>query len=407
MAWRYAWGCVCVVACSDDAEPQCATAPAAPLAVESPSCDANCGGGDAVEVCPGTCGRQLELEWFLVLDDASCQREPVVAAEVPDLVIVGGGKDDSEGLKPQLWLAGLTPSGCVKWTDTEGTLGDSFVLGVAGDPSSGYYAVGHVREPEESGLRAVRAWIRRYLPNGDIAWTRREHTSIGQRASAVAIDADGGAIVTGGSDGTDPEGSRGWMRRYSADGEPRGEELWLGDGVGSYALDVMRASSGRVWISLWTGSAHETTGWIAGLDDRDQIAWLKLSSQSAYSSRLALLNDSSPVLIEYPNGVSRWSAEGELLWTVAAGKSWTFIPLRAATTSDGRIVVVGTQSSQPAVLIIDADGNLQGLQIVPGVVEGSASDVSVAADGSIYLTGLVQNYDLGACDTWVAKARLD
>lgn len=414
---------VALGACGDDAR-VCAV-PVAALSADAETCVPGCGADDDAPRCEGTCGPQLEFEWFVELPGpANCSREPVIAADVPGYVVVGGGRERAPDTL--FAITAVSPGGCVLWDDVEAEVpgevpADSLVLGLGGAADVGYYAVGRSKRLVEDPFDWIeQVWIRRYTPDGDVAWTRRERSDAAQQASAVVVLASGDALVVGG--GYPYGATRGWLRRYSADGEQRQDLLELGDGPFTYINDVVRSDAGQVWLSFWESDGYYSRPWLARLDDAYAIVWLETSpGENSGGGRLALAGE-SPVMIAYPDPygpeqVSRWTTDGGLEWTRGLRTSPSLVAGRATVTNDGGVVIAGVldelKDAMPVAVVLDADGAVVTIQRIPGA-SGAATDVARAPDGSLYFSGLITRFDPAdpnaidtspTCSAWVARAR--
>lgn len=410
--WLWA-GIVGSVGCTDRQVQPCAAPVAAVEAAEPPACDAGCSGGTSPACTPPLCGRQLELEWLLELDEAPCDRGPVVAAELPDLALVAGGTRSAPG-STQRWVAAVSRTGCVEWVDIEGELArrhEALVFGIAAHPDHGAYAVGKVDQPADDGTEIqTYAWVRRYRSDGSIDWTRDENGELDRVASGVAVDLDGSAIVVGGSgDGL----GHGWLRRYGTDGTRR--DRWTLDGADpTHVLDVAISTQGRRWVSGWTeddavnGSFIDVpVAFAAGLDDSDDIEWLAPASWMT-SGRLAQ-RDTTLVLVGPRSSVTRWSTDGAEQWTSGSTlEPLQFEALRGDVMQEGLIVVAGSRRSVPLVVLLEPTGTLAGVSTIPGIDLGEATDVSVADDGAVFVAGLHRRMavDQPRCTNWLALTRL-
>jgi hypothetical protein len=388
----------------------------APFAPEVTVCPQTCG-GPGNDACPESCGEPVEIQWIVEIPTATCTREPVVAAAVEGLVLVGGAVSQRPPSDPEehwwargsdLWVAAFDASGCPLWDDREGVAdSESFsqVLGVAGSAEGGYVAVG-VLDDDPDGHLGGTVWLRRYRPSGDVAWTRRETTSFPQLASGVAVDRNGGAVVVGGGF---VEGlRRGWVRRFSPEGNATGSSAWLGGAVSSHVLDVVVSSEGRTWVTLWTDVRGSSTYFLGEVVDGDYV-WLEpTTTRDASSARLALQLDEFPIVVESGGlvtwlALSRWSPSGELAWQ-NEGRGYRIVwARRAATLPNGEILAAGGDGDTGASLArFDPEGRLLAVQPVGDRVRGPASDVAIAPDGGVFVTGLVEE----DCNVWVARGTL-
>lgn len=372
---------------------------------EQATCLDVCGGEDEPD-CPKTCGTGLGLDWIVTLPTGSCTRGPTLAAGVREWILVAGTAAADE--HTQQWAAAIDPGGCALWSDRDGE-GAPFqrtneIRAVAGRDDVGYFAVG-VAGGGQDRDRLGAAWVRRYLPSGDIAWTWQEQTAAAQGASGVAVLPDGSAKVTGGA--LIGSGGRGWIRTLTADGETS-ELWWLGDASESYALDVVANASGRTWVSVRMPDSYENGGWFGEVVDRS-FAWLQ-DDFAAEPTRLALATEDSIVAVG-ANGprnelqMSRWSGSGELLWSTSGAQYGGVQLFRGAVTQDGRTIVAGAvrgafvdDEDEPRLLVLGRGGEILSLQTIPGLDVGEVTAVAIAPDGAAYVAGLD-----GDCDVWVAR----
>ena len=135
-----------------------------------------------------------------------------------------------------------TPAGAEVWTHQFGTASFDRADGVAVDREGNVYVAGSTAGdlPGHETRGSVDAFLRKYSPAGDELWTGQFGTSEWDQASALAVDQEGNAYVTGNTDGAFPgyvnagEGDV-FLRKYS----PQGEELWTRQ-WGSNASDLAR-----------------------------------------------------------------------------------------------------------------------------------------------------------------------
>ncbi len=397
-----------VCACASEPSLPCATDVTDAPAPAAATCRDQCGGDDA-PACPDTCGTPLELEWSVTLSTGSCVRSPVLAADVPGWIVVGGTAEHVDG--DQAWTAGVDAEGCALWEDRDGEgrplARFSMVRAVVGRADVGYYTVG-VEGGGQDFDRLGTPWVRRYLPNQDVAWTWRESTAMPQTLSGVAVTPEGGALVAGGAQTTID--ARGVLRRFTDDGEVS-DAWWLGDALDSQFVDVVVSDSGRTWASLRLRDGSTHNGGFGEVVARS-FQWLGADDAAGEITRLALAADDSIVAIQipYPGArelyVSRWAATGERLWATQGAGYDRVYPRRVTALADGRTVVVGdgwdpqANRSEPIVLVFTSAGSLTSIQALPDLEGGHASDVAEAPDGAVYLTGLTE-----VCDVWVARVR--
>ena len=363
-------------------EHYCAATPAIQTVAEPRACAPGCRGGTAPECAP-PCGRQLEFEWLVELDEAPCWRGPVIAAELDGLILVAGGAQTDPSFE-QRWVATLSQTGCVKDIEIDGEAAfgaEGLVLAIAAHPDHGAYAVGKQEIFLGNGTSyESHVWIRRYATDGTVAWTVEERAATDEVASGVAIDADGSAIVVG---GTASFLGQGWLRRYGADGT-RVDRWILSDPLPTHVLDVSVSSTGQRWISGWTADdrprppsvSNSSSGFVAALHSTDAVRW-SAPITSMTSARL-VSSGTAPILVGPRSSVARWNADGEEEWTTSL-ELRRIDPIRGHVMADGSILIVGSRHSKPVLALLGPDGALVGTSTVPGFEVGEVSDASVSS----------------------------
>jgi hypothetical protein len=394
--------------CEERRVQSCAAAPAREAVTNPQACVAECGGTSPE--CTPPCGKQVEFDWVVELDRAPCLRGPVVAAELDGLVLAAGGTKNAPGYE-QRWVATMSQTGCIQdiQIDGEDTVGaEGLVMGVAAHPEHGAYAVGKQELLVGDDLDVeTRVWIRRYAADGTIEWTIEELAEADAAASGVAIDADGSALVVGGS-GSDQ--GQGWLRRYAEDGT-RSDVWTLDEEHSTRVLDVVVAGDGQRWVSGWTADDSlrpasvitDHTAFVASLGAGGDIEWLSFESSMTWA-RLAPWN-AAPMLVGASRSVSRYDTSGHEVWTTSLAQRQIDV-LRGQVLPSGSILLAGSRLSTPVLVLLDPDGAVSGVTPVPGSGSGEVSDVSVGQDGAIFMAGLrrVSLEPTTECVNWVARA---
>jgi hypothetical protein len=113
------------------------------------------------------------------------------------------------------------PNGSVAWTRQFGTAGNEEPSGVAFDKGGRSYLVGTTEDalPGQTNKGTSDAFVRKYRPNGSVAWTRQFGTNQVDMANGSKIDPKGHLLVAGATAGTLPgqvsKGQMdGFLRKY-------------------------------------------------------------------------------------------------------------------------------------------------------------------------------------------------
>lgn len=162
-------------------------------------------------------------------------------------------------------------AGNVIWTRQFGEDGDVFGDAVATVEDTHVYVVGAMYQPF-SGLPvtgSLDVFVRKYDSSGAEIWTRTLGSTEYDHAHGAAVDELGGLILVGHTDGVlpgqpDEPGSKGFIWKWSAAGEPlwgrlvSGDEWGSADAVGAAGLgnfyvvgSVSRAFAGQVQSGMW------------------------------------------------------------------------------------------------------------------------------------------------------------
>ena len=162
------------------------------------------------------------VAWTRTFGTSANDRATTVAVDRLGRIIVAGS---TEGAFPgyvnkghsDIALRKYRPNGSVAWTRQFGTAGDEEPSGITFDKGGRAYVVGTTEGalPGQTSKGSTDAFVRKYRPNGSIAWTRQFGTSQVDLASGTRIDPNGHLLVAGGTTGKLPgQASKGQMDGY-------------------------------------------------------------------------------------------------------------------------------------------------------------------------------------------------
>jgi hypothetical protein len=164
---------------------------------------------------------------------------------------------------PDVFLRKYHPNGTVAWTRQFGTSGNDEPMGVACDASGNVYVAGFT----DGSLRGANlgsddAFLRKYSPSGSISWTSQFGTLAEDRCKGLAVDAAGHAYVIGLTAGVLPsQASAGAIDAFARKFNANGTVSWTrqfgtaGDDIGqAVAVD----GSGNVFLGGNTSGSFAT-----------------------------------------------------------------------------------------------------------------------------------------------------
>jgi hypothetical protein len=322
----------------------------------------------------------------------------------------------------------------VEWSDELG--GGSGITALAVAPDGALYAAGWTTETLSTGSRAGGrdAFVRRYSPDGEVAWTRQFGANGDDNAEDLAIDDDGNVYVVARVDG--PVGQNpgsGGRDAYVAVYDPEGRELWslqFGTPEVDWADSLAVAEDGTVFVSgSTTGSfkgfsnGGNTDNFLAGIDSEGRMVsmvqfgsaeGMGATALASAGGRLYLTGSTLGPLSARPTGDEHagsadlyfriFEPDGTVLRTWTFGSNNADTALDLAVASDGSVVMVGTTRAtlpNPIVGIgtriggfldafaigLTADGDIGWVSQFGTDEWDVASGVAQGTDGVLYVVG--------------------
>jgi len=289
--------------------------------------------------------------------------------------------------------------------------GEAFALGdggrdvghaVAGDDEGNVYIAGEVEDLVDFDLGPGQlilpdnglsdAFVAKYAFDGALVWARRMGGTSKDMATAIALTDDGSVLLAGRfretvdfdpGPGTFPLTSMGSYDVFVCKLDPGGQFVWavqLGGESLDRVEDIAIDGNGNI---LLAGSFRETVDFDPG------PGVFELQSRGRYDAFVAKLD-----------------AAGNLAWAAAAGGDDDDFAQGIAVGPDGRAYVAGSFEdtadfdSGPGVVELTSpggsdaflarfavDGTLDWARAIGGAHDETASDVALARDGSVYLSG--------------------
>ncbi|MFH1835804.1 MAG: glycoside hydrolase domain-containing protein [Methanobacteriota archaeon] len=242
----------------------------------------------------------------------------------------------------------------------------------------------------------------------------------------VVVAADGSVYVTGSVEYTNKtDTSYLWLVKYDSDGNL----LW-DKSPSTTHYSMTNTSAGRGVDIDSSGNVYATGIFTQGVGDQD-LWLLKYGSNGnlIFDKQIpgvgnSLGNDvlvssdgfvyvAGVVVPPYDSWLLKFDSNGNLIWNKTFGGSLQDQAYGLAESSDGSIYVTGlTQAAPPQGLNskynltlhkFDSDGNLIWDEMLGGGDMDSGRGVSVASDGSVYVTGYTKSYGAGSSDVWILR----
>ena len=248
-------------------------------------------------------------------------------------------------------------------------------------------------------------FLAKYNASGAVQWPRRGSGTGGDQGSAVAVASDGSVYVTGNFEGTanfntptNPTSntltSAGGSDVFLAKYDPSGAVQWLKRGGGSgfdtgRGVAVAPTPDGSVYVTgFFVGTANFTTPtdptsntitsagiydvFLAKFDVSGAVQWVRRGGGTGndYGYGVAVAPDGSV----YMTGIFRSTA------------NFTTPTSPASTTN----TLTSAGADELFLVKYDASGAVQWLKRGGGAGDEQGSGVAVAADGSVYLTGIFE-----------------
>jgi hypothetical protein len=380
---------------------------------------------------------------------------------------------DSRAADSRILDLAIAGAGEPLWARTGGGYSTDEAMGVAVDDSGDIVVAGSFWSVAQFGTVQLTSagitdiFVAKYTATGDLVWAVRAGGSGSESVFGVAVDGDGGILVTGYFQGTTTIGtttfvSQGVQDLFVAKFDTSGNSLWARAAGGpewDYAYGIAIDGTGNTYITgTFAGtaqfgastltSAGQNDVFVAKYDPAGALLWVRQGGGTSADTSLGIAAEpDGDVVITgqfmgaatfgthtvssaggYDAFVARYSAAGDALWAVSAGgsSSWeggyavavdgsgsawvTGSFMGTATIGSNTLVSAG--EADAFLVEYDASGVARWATRLGGPSYDTGLGVTIGADGAIFLTGRYQNgttigtTDLtaaGGYDVYVAK----
>ncbi|MEM6991512.1 MAG: hypothetical protein AAF721_13470 [Myxococcota bacterium] len=183
------------------------------------------------DACNNECIAECGQVWEETIGRADMGSSGQAVAIGPDNSITVAGRIDTDDVS-ELWVARYDAEGTELWSNVESGVGGGTIPAVAVD------ADGNALVVSSTFGNTQDIWVGMYDPDGGTLWTETHDGAAGEAdvGTGAAFDADGNAIATGTARQGDGDTDL-WVRKYSAAGAETWTETFGGVGNGNFSLD--------------------------------------------------------------------------------------------------------------------------------------------------------------------------
>jgi hypothetical protein len=388
-----------------------------------------------------------------------------VAVDPVDTVVVAGGFSGTVNLGgsdlvsqgSDIWVASFTADGTHTWSQSHGSAGDEYLVGVTVDPLRNIaIRVLYNTDSFDLGGDALPAGgsyataVASYTPMGEHRWSHGFIAEGGVTGFGLSADGSGSVVFAAEYSGmltqptglTNAGGSDVLFARINGDGVLTGARSYGGgardsgswaafDNLGSVYL-TGSFSDGLLLGDTMLQSAGSEDVFIARATTSGDVIWaLSVGGMEADGSTQAVADGAGNLIvtgnfedrIQFPGGpelvsrgdsdvfVTKLAPDGTHLWSLAFGGPGTEQSRQIATGPDGRIAVCGELSSgarigdemlpnagfiDAYVAVFEPDGALQWARAMGSVAEDRCLSVAIMSSGAIVAgIGYTGTIDLG------------
>jgi hypothetical protein len=339
----------------------------------------------------------------------------LVAAVLAMLVMAvenrGGNKDMRPIARKPAWLGAATivlaaamaqeagaqqcSVGGVSWIDQFGSAASEEAWGVAVDGTRNVYAAGNTAGalPGQASAGGIDAFVRKYDPAGNEAWTRQFGTTGDDFAWDVTVDAVGNVYVA--ASVASGSARHAFLRKYDADGT----ELWTSEfgGVLADALSVAVDVGGFVYVAgdvfgspFGQISAGSLDAFVRQYDSNGNTIWTRQFGTSDSDAARSVAVDAAGSV--YLSG----SVGGTLPGQTSTGGTDAFVRQYSAAGTEVWTRQFGTSSDDaPTGLAVDAAGNA----FVTGGASGALPGQTWLGSYDVFL----RKYDTAGNEMWTRQ----
>ena len=376
-----------------------------------------------------------DISWTKLLGTSDQERSEGVSTASDGSIYTSGyvydgdldGETNAGGY--DAFLIKYSSSGTKAWTKLFGTSSSDVSYGVSTASDGSIYVTGKTEGALDGQTNAggYDGFLTKYSSSGTKVWTKLLGTSSNDYGYEVSTASDGSIYISGVTYGAlDGETHTGnediFLTKYSSDGTKAWTKL-LGTSANDHSYGVSTASDGSIYITGYTrgdldgetNSGGFSDAYLTKYASDGTKLWTKLlgSSSSDYGRGVSTASDGSIFITgatksdldgeTHSGGVfdaflTKYSSDGTKLWTKLLGSSSNDYSYSVSTASDGSVYITGYTSSDLDgesssgendifVTKYSSDGTKLWTKLLGTSEDDVGNGVSIASDGTIYITG--------------------
>jgi len=356
--------------------------------------------------------------WALAFGGANNEASAALALDANNSLLVTGYTATFGAGSNDLLLAKFYANSTLAWAQTLGGAGNDVGCGVA-LAADGSIAVSGYTSSFGTGLDDIL--LTRFYANGTLAWAKTLGTSNDDDNLAMALGSDGSLSITGWTGGASMDiwlakinasGSLAWAKKLG------GTATDIGRGI-ALLSDGSIMMTGNT-VSFATGIAGTSDLLLARIYANGTLAWAKTLGGTNDDWGLAVTTgaDDSTVVTGYTQSfgagstdllLTKWAANGTLMWAKTLGGASAEQGFALALDPDDNILAAGTTQSFGAgnndALLSKwtANGTLLWAKTLGGANSDGNRALILSSNGSIGITGSTQSYGAGSGDILLAQ----
>ena len=329
---------------------------------------------------------------------------------------------DGSGFAWRRWAGTDAPCGSTcTWEQTFGGPLDDKIAAAVQMPDGGFAIVGNTRTSRTGNYDS---WVVRIEAEGTPRWRRSFGSGATDQLRDVIATADGGLFVVGHTRARGAGESDLWLLKLDADGALGFERTY-----GGAAHDRIHAAApsddGGVFLTGFTASegAGGRDLWVTRFSPDGDLVWSRTLGGSRHDEGLdlALLADGGVAVAGhvwthevqgFDIAVARFSQTGDLVWQRTLDRGRFDAGTGIVATPDGRLLVVGASSMQGLgntdlwAISLDSTGQVLWDRVYGGVRGEEPWDLTVARSGGFVVA--VETFSKGeGGDIWLLGLAAD
>lgn len=352
-------------------------------------------------------------------------RAYAIGVDASENIYVAGTTQDSLGAALvgtfDVFVRKYAADGEVLWTRQWGERGYNEITigGMAVEPSGNFYVVGASVKPGNGTPDVVTGYLRKYGPGGEAIWAQE----VTPPANVVALDARNNVYVTGRAAGSLTGSGNGvYLRKYSSSGVPQWNKEF-GTPLIERASDIAVDAEGNVYVAGGTLGTVENPntgihdGRLRKFDASGVETWTRQLASAADEvlNGVAVDPSGNVYIAGYTDGaldgtggnlgdadafLRKYDPSGNVLWTEQFGTDRADIVWAVRVDTDGAAYVAGPTEGSLAVAQVggaydafirkyDPNGVVQWTSQTGLSTADTVFSLAIAPNGNVYGGGMV------------------